>query len=41
MAGGRRLGKQEVAVVREAMAQGQAVMFANRHQWRHFQRHPE
>lgn len=35
-----RLSKQEAATVREAMAQGREVWFADRHQWRHFQRHP-
>ena len=39
---GRRLSKQEAAMIRAALAQGQPVQFADRHQWRHFQvRHPE
>jgi hypothetical protein len=38
--GARRLTKQEAAVVREAQVNGQAVQFATRHQWRHFQRRP-
>jgi hypothetical protein len=33
---GKRLTKREAALVREALAQGQAVQFADRHQWRHF-----
>jgi len=37
---GKRLFKQEAALVREAQANGQAVVFSDRHQWRHFQRHP-
>jgi hypothetical protein len=37
---GKRLSKQEAALVRAAQASGQAVIFADRHQWRHFQRHP-
>jgi hypothetical protein len=32
-----RLSKQEAAMVREAVSSGQEVVFANRHQWRHFQ----
>jgi hypothetical protein len=32
-----RLSKQEAAMVREALSGGQEVVFANRHQWRHFQ----
>jgi len=39
--GGGRLDKHEAAAVRAAMANGQEVVFANRHQWRHFQRYPE
>jgi hypothetical protein len=35
--GKKRLSKQEAAVVREALAGGQPVVFADRHQWRHFQ----
>jgi hypothetical protein len=38
VSGGKRLEKQEAAAVRAAMANGQEVVFANRHQWRHFQR---
>jgi hypothetical protein len=37
--GGKRLEKQEAAAVRAALANGQEVVFANRHQWRHFHRH--
>ena len=37
---GKRLTLEEAAVVREAMANGVAVQFQNRHQWRHFQRNP-
>jgi hypothetical protein len=37
---GKRLSKQEAAMVREAQANGYQVRFADRHQWRHFQRHP-
>ncbi len=36
----RRLSKQEAMWIRGVQAQGQAVVFASRHQWRHFQRHP-
>ncbi len=35
---GGRLGKQEAAAVRAALGSGQEVVFANRHQWRHFHR---
>jgi hypothetical protein len=38
--GGKRLSKQEAAMVRQAQAQDVVVVFANRHQWRHFQRSP-
>ncbi len=37
---GRRLSRQEAQMLREAMASGQVVVFADRHQWRHFQRYP-
>ncbi len=36
----KRLTKQDVAMVRGMMASGQEVVFKDRHQWRHFQRHP-
>ncbi len=36
----KRLTKGEVSVVRQAMANGQEVVFKDRHQWRHFHRHP-
>lgn len=36
----KRLSQQAATLVREAQANGQVVVFANRHQWRHFQRHP-
>jgi hypothetical protein len=35
--GGRRLSREEAAIIRAALAQGQPVQFADRHQWRHFQ----
>jgi hypothetical protein len=35
--GASRLSRQEAALVREAVSRGQEVVFANRHQWRHFQ----
>jgi hypothetical protein len=38
---GRRLRKDEAAIIRAALAKGLPVQFADRHQWRHFQvRHP-
>jgi len=38
---GKRRTRQEAAAVREALAQGQTVAFATRHQWRHYtQRKP-
>ncbi len=33
----KRLTKAEAEAVRMALAQGQPVVFADRHQWRHFQ----
>ncbi len=33
---GKRLTKQEAAVVRAALDAGHTVQFADRHQWRHF-----
>ncbi|HLH80519.1 MAG TPA: hypothetical protein VKV29_09590 [Chthonomonas sp.] len=38
--GGKRLSRYEAALVRQAQAQGVMVVFATRHQWRHFQRSP-
>jgi hypothetical protein len=38
---GKRRTRQEAAAVRQALAQGQTVAFATRHQWRHYtQRKP-
>jgi len=38
---GKRRTRQEAAAVRQALAQGQTVTFATRHQWRHYtQRKP-
>jgi hypothetical protein len=38
---GRRLTRKAAAAIRQAIANGQTVVFPNRHQWRHFQvRHP-
>ncbi|WP_161982208.1 hypothetical protein [Dictyobacter alpinus] len=37
VAGGRRLSREEAEMVRQALADGQDVQFATRHQWRHFQ----
>ena len=33
----RRLTKEEVALVREAIQEGREVVFPDRHRWRHFQ----
>ena len=35
---GRRLARADAAVVRQAIGDGQEVVFADRHQWRHFMR---
>jgi hypothetical protein len=35
----KRLSKEAAAVVRELIANGQEVVFKDRHQWRHFHRH--
>ncbi|WP_220206107.1 hypothetical protein [Reticulibacter mediterranei] len=35
----KRLSKEAAAVVRECIANGQEVVFKDRHQWRHFHRH--
>ena len=33
---GKRRTREEAAAVRQALAQGQEVAFATRHQWRHY-----
>ncbi len=35
--GGGRLRREDAEMIRQAVADGQPVQFANRHQWRHFQ----
>ncbi|WP_268887327.1 hypothetical protein [Ktedonobacter robiniae] len=34
---GKRLSKDDAAVVRQLLAEGKQVVFTDRHQWRHFQ----
>jgi hypothetical protein len=33
----KRLARDEVVMVRQALAAGQLVVFPDRHRWRHFQ----
>jgi len=35
-ASGKRRSRQEAAAVRSALADGQEIAFATRHQWRHY-----